>query len=79
MSMHINILFFGELAEITAQSKTVLNDIENTEKLTHLLEDMYPALKHTKYMLVLDKQTIIENTMLTNNCTVALLPAFSGG
>jgi molybdopterin synthase sulfur carrier subunit len=38
-----------------------------------------PALAGMKYIIAVDKQVIIKNTILNNNSVVALLPPFSGG
>ena len=57
----------------------VLNNIADTDFLTAVLNEKYPELADSKYMMAVNKKLVIENTLLTNNSTVALLPAFSGG
>jgi molybdopterin synthase sulfur carrier subunit len=56
-----------------------LNNIADTDHLTMVLNERYPELVDSKYMMAVDKKLVNENTFLTDNSTVALLPAFSGG
>jgi sulfur-carrier protein len=76
--MHVNVLFFGQLTDI-AGSQLTLNDIKDTDELKKELTKRYPALAQSKFILTVDKRTVIENTILSQNSTVALLPPFSGG
>lgn len=77
--MKINVMLFGQIAEITGSSTIVLNDIADTNKLIQKLHSLYPALANTKYVIAVDRQMINENILLHNNNAVALLPPFSGG
>ena len=74
----ITVLFFGKLVEI-AGTTTELPLVASTDKLLEQLRLQFPALAAEKYVVAVDKKTITENTPLTDNCTVALLPPFSGG
>ena len=76
--MQINIILFGQLCEVLGES-LVLNDIADTNNLQSVLNNKYPALNHSKYVMAVNKKLVTENTVLTQNCTVALLPPFSGG
>jgi molybdopterin converting factor small subunit len=76
--MSVQVLFFGKLVEITGAS-VVLEKIHDTDELLQQLRQTYPALATEKYLIAVDKRMITANTVLTNNCTVALLPPFSGG
>jgi molybdopterin synthase sulfur carrier subunit len=77
--MPASILIFGQLTDITGSSNLLVDDIVDTDGLIAFLNEKYPALKNTKYIMAVDKQVISENTLLNNSHTVALLPAFSGG
>lgn len=77
--MQINILFFGQLTDITGAGAILLDDISDTVALTKVLHDKFPALATSKYAMAVEKKIITENILLINNCTVALLPPFSGG
>ena len=76
--MTVQVLFFGKLVDI-AGSSLVINNVASTDELLDQLRLQFPALAAEKYIVAVDKKTITENTSLTDNCTVALLPPFSGG
>ena len=76
--MQIKLIIFGQLRDILGES-LVLNDITDTDGLTTALNKQYPALVNTKYVMAVDKKIITGNSELTHECTVALLPPFSGG
>ncbi|MBD0279534.1 MAG: MoaD/ThiS family protein [Flavisolibacter sp.] len=77
--MATKIILFGQLAEIAGNSNLVLEDVADTNELLQKLQSCYPALAHSKYRVAVDKKMISENTTLSNDTTVALLPPFSGG
>jgi sulfur-carrier protein len=77
-NMQVNILFFGQLTDITG-SQLVLQEIRDTDALKAELNKRYPALVNSKFIITVDKKNIVENTILNDNSTVALLPPFSGG
>lgn len=76
--MQVKIIIFGQLCEVLGES-LLLNDIADTDNLQSVLNIKYPALVNSKYVMAVNKKLVIENTVLTQNCTVALLPPFSGG
>jgi len=76
--MSINIIIFGQLTDI-AGSSLALENIADTNCLVEELHNRYPALAKAKYAIAVDKQVVNENTTLTENSIVALLPPFSGG
>lgn len=76
--MQVKIIIFGQLCEVLGES-LLLHDIADTDNLHSVLTNKYPALIHSKYVMAVNKKLVIENTVLTQNCTVALLPPFSGG
>jgi sulfur-carrier protein len=77
--MKINILFFGQLVDITGTDTILVENLKDTDSLMNSLHQTYPALSQSKYLISVDKKIIELNTLLTDNCTVALLPPFSGG
>lgn len=76
--MPINIIIFGKLTDITGSSLP-LENIADTNSLVKELHMLYPALADAKYVIAVDKKVVNENTTLTENSIVALLPPFSGG
>ncbi|MBN8833031.1 MAG: molybdopterin synthase sulfur carrier subunit [Niastella sp. SCN 39-18] len=77
--MGINVLLFGQVADITGKDILKIPVVKNTNELNQLLEKTYPALKSIKYSIAVNKKVIQENTALHNEDTVAILPPFSGG
>ena len=77
--MHIQVMIFGQLADITKTNTLTLAGITDTNGLVAELNKQYPALANGKYIIAVNKQTINSNTTLNENSTVALLPPFSGG
>jgi len=77
--MKVTILLFGQLTDIARADTVTLEDINDTDGLMARLNKSYPELTRSKYIVAVNKKVISGNTFLTNNCTVALLPPFSGG
>lgn len=77
--MKINVIIFGQIADITGTSTLTLENIRDTAQLVDLLSANYPSLASAKYAIALDKKIVKENTALNDNNTIALLPPFSGG
>lgn len=76
--MPVNIIIFGQIADITETDNLSVENIADTNQLVEHLTAAYPALRTAKYAIAVDKKIVKENTALNNN-TVALLPPFSGG
>ena len=76
--MAINIIIFGQLADITGGNITVDN-VADTDGLLKQLYTKFPQLATTKFVVAVDKQLVKSNIILNNNNSVALLPPFSGG
>lgn len=77
--MEINVLAFGQVADITRETSFKMPYVKNTDELDGLLVKNYPGLKSIKYSIAVNKKAIHENTELQDDDTVALLPPFSGG
>lgn len=75
----MNIILFGQLTELTGNDSIRLTGIADTNGLVKELNRKYPAMMTAEYVIAVDKQIVSENTILTDNSTVALLPPFSGG
>jgi molybdopterin converting factor small subunit len=74
----MHIILFGRLAEI-AGSPVFLDNVTDTDSLIKDLQNTYPALAESKYVIAVNKQVITSNTLLNEKSEVALLPPFSGG
>ena len=77
--MELRIMIFGQLIDIINNNELTLTGIADTNSLVSELNKRYPALAGTKYMMAVNKQTVISNTILKEDSIVALLPPFSGG
>ena len=76
--MEINIIAFGQLAELTAPSITV-KDVADTSILKQRLEEQYPALQNIRYVISVNHKIMTNNTTINESSIVALLTPFSGG
>jgi len=77
--MDVHILIFGHLTDITGTSQLSIENVADTDGVQAELKRRFPALADASYAVALDKKIVSENTGVTNNSTVALLPPFSGG
>lgn len=77
--MEINVLFFGQLSEVTKTSSLKLADISDTDELQKKLENRFPALAEMTFSIAVNKKMIQQKTILHAEDEVALLPPFSGG
>ena len=77
--MQINILIFGQLAEITRSREVIFNDINDTETLKNVLQEKYPGSSELPYLIAVDKEIVSANTILNDKSIVALLPPYAGG
>ncbi len=77
--MEINLLAFGQIAEITGKSAWKISEVKDTNSLIKKLEEKFPSLVKMKYSIAVNKKVIQENTTINDKDTIALLPPFSGG
>ena len=74
----MNILYFGQLVDITKTEREELMDVKDLNALKILLEEKYPSLKDKAYIFSVN-QKIAQKASLNNEDEVALMPPFSGG
>ncbi len=77
--MNVNVLVFGQIADITGKESLSITGVASTDELVQLLQQKYSGLKELKYLVAVNKKIIQQSTELKDNDTVALLPPFSGG
>ncbi|WP_316824087.1 MoaD/ThiS family protein [Pedobacter miscanthi] len=77
--MEIEIISFGQIAELINNQKIDTTGITDTETFKQHIENQFPALKSMKYKLALNKNIVQENTEIPNQATIAIMPPFSGG
>lgn len=76
--MNLTIIIFGQLREITGNAVSV-EQVNSTDELTAFLVRKYPELGSVPFKIAVNRQLVHENTVLAENCEVALLPPYSGG
>ncbi|SDZ84118.1 molybdopterin synthase subunit MoaD [Arachidicoccus rhizosphaerae] len=79
MNAEAEVLFFGNLTEVTGESSIRLWDVEDTDSVEQIVLNRYPELRKQMYLIALDRQLIHTNRLLKNNHTIAFMPPFSGG
>ena len=79
MADEINIMLFGQLAQLAGKDRIVLSGINDTLQLREEMNEMFPTLKNIEYAIAVGKKIMHENAMIAEGDTVALLPPFSGG
>ncbi|WP_162817912.1 MoaD/ThiS family protein [Niabella yanshanensis] len=76
--MAIQVLFFGQLAEI-AGNIVGMPVAPTLRGLERGLWEQFPSLKEKKYALSVNQKMVAGDISLTDGDIVALLPPFSGG
>ncbi len=80
MAVKINILVFGNIADIINKSEFQLENINNITELKTFLFDKYPDLKEKTFKISVNGEMTNSDTLnLSQNDNIALLPPFAGG
>ncbi len=79
MADEINIILFGQLAQLAGKDRIMLSGINDTLQLREEVNELFPALQNIDYAIAVEKKIMHENAMVADGQTVALLPPFSGG
>ena len=74
----MQVLFFGPLADIAGKTEFDASGIETTTQLKDALIGKYPELVNHSFLIAVNKKVQLENSALSENDVVALLPPFSG-
>ncbi len=77
--MEINLLAFGQIADITGKTGWTMSGIHDTEQLQTALAEAYRDMAGVAYSVAVNKTIVREKTTLQPGDTIALLPPFSGG
>lgn len=79
MTEEVNIILFGQLAQLAGSDKIIISGISDTLQLRNEVNKMFPALQHIDYAIAVGKKIVHENILVDGRQTIALLPPFSGG
>ena len=77
--MKINLLLFGNLAELAQKTEIELTNITNSTELHAYIEFHYPQLMNSKFAVAVNKKISGKEVVFHDSDTVALIPPFSGG
>ena len=77
--MKVGLLIFGQLTEDIDATDLELGDQADTNALYTLLLERYPSLRTKSFTIAVNNKLVVDNTPLTENNTIALMPPFSGG
>lgn len=77
--MQIEVLFFGELAEITGETTISFEYFEKLNDLKNAVLETYPKLKNKSFQLAVNNCLTNENITLKEQDKVVFLPPFAGG
>jgi len=79
--MGINILYFGMLAEITGQANEMwmVKEGLTVGDLKKLIWEKYPVMQEKKFKVAVNQQIGNDQTFVSIESEVALLPPFAGG
>ncbi len=75
----MEILFFGQLADMVGKPSWQTDTVQDTDALKARLEATFKGLQQVKYMIAVNKKMVQTNTTLSCTDSIALMPPFSGG
>lgn len=77
--MEIDIISFGKISDFIKNQRIDITCISDTDGLKIYLEKTFPEISQMKYKLALNENLIQQNTQISGNDLVAIMPPFSGG
>jgi len=79
--MKLDILYFGLVAEAIkcVQEEFVLESKITVKQLKDLLINKYAELGKLSYQIAVNQQLVNPQTVITEDCEIAILPPFAGG
>lgn len=77
--MNINVILFGQLADVVGKSVLTVNNCYDTESIKKKVIKEFPALAHYEFLISIDKKIARNNQKLEGKNEIAFLPPFAGG
>ncbi len=75
----MHIYLFGILEEVTGQKILEARYFDSSDKLIRSLKENIPSLNEYSFQVSVNQEIVTEDTPLTDQDEIALLPPFSGG
>lgn len=75
----MEILFFGQLTDVTGTSSIQIENPSDLEGLKKVLFEKYPMLRNSAFLVAVDNKLTNENIILMDNSVIAFMSPYSGG
>jgi len=75
----MEVLFFGQLTDLTGVTTLSSDHVADTDQLLTQLKEKYPALATATFMVAVNNRMITGNTIIEPGSKIAIMPPFSGG
>ena len=75
----MEVLFFGQVTDITNTSSLLVETCEDLDGLKHFLFNQFPNLAGAKLLIAVDNKIVHENISLNENSKVSFMSPYSGG
>ncbi len=75
----IELVFFGQLTDITQTQSLVWEDVADTDTLIQQLQEKFPKMSTIKFMVAINNKMISESEPIVSGSKIAFMPPFSGG
>jgi len=75
----IELLFFGQLTDVTGTSTMQWESVQDTDELLKQLLYKYPQLSKMKFVIAVNNKMTTETMPLNPGSKIAFMPPFSGG
>lgn len=77
--MSIEVLFFGQLTDITGCSSLSMENPGTLYELKKQALVKYPGLSQSKFVIAINNKISNEDELISNYSKIAFMPPFSGG
>lgn len=75
----MEVLFFGQLTDITNTSSIRVEDQTDLNALKKYIFQQYPHLSNSNFIIAVDNKLVNDNIKLYEHSVVAFMPPYSGG
>ena len=75
----MEVLFFGQVTDITKTSSLLMETCEDLNHLKNLLFKQFPNLENAKLLISVDNKIVHENISLNENSKISFMSPYSGG